>query len=72
MLKVKKYIFNFNVGGKNYGNPIVFNLNVEENEKVKEFREMFSLPKEDYSDTLLYEKLEETDFNIEEAFNSLF
>ena len=69
---LKKYIFNFNVGGKNYGNPIVFNLNVEENEKVKEFREMFSLPKEDYSDTLLYEKLEETDFNIEEAFNSLF
>ena len=68
----KNYIFNFNVNGKNYGEPITLKLNVEENEKIQQFREMFSLAKEDYSDRVLYDKLKEANFNMEEAFGNIF
>ena len=66
------YTFNFNVNGKIYGEPIVLKLNVEENEKVQEFREIFSLSKDDYSDRVLYDKLKEVNFNMEEAFSNIF
>lgn len=68
----KKIILNFNVDGRNYGKPIILQLDVEENQKVKEMRELFNLQKEDYPDQLLYEKLKKVDFDTEEAFNSLF
>ena len=68
----KKIILNFNVDGRNYGKPIILQLDVEENQKVKEMRELFNLQKEDYPDQLLYEKLKKADFDTEEAFNSLF
>ena len=68
----KNYIFNFNVNGKIYGKPITLKLNVEENEKIQQFREMFSLAKEDYSDRVLYDKLKEANFNMEEAFGNIF
>ena len=68
----KKIILNFNVDRRNYGKPIILQLDVEENKKVKEFRELFNLQKGDYTDQLLYEKLKEADFETEEAFNNLF
>ena len=68
----KKIILNFNIDGRNYGKPIILQLDVEENKKVKEFRELFNLQKGDYTDQLLYEKLKEADFETEEAFNNLF
>ena len=68
----KKIILNFNIDGRNYGKPIILQLDVEENKKVKEFRELFNLQKEDYTDQLLYEKLKEADFETEKAFNNLF
>ena len=68
----KNYTFYFNINGKFYGEPIVLKLNVEENEKVSQFRENFFLAKKDYSDRVLYDKLKEADFNMGEAFDNLF
>ena len=48
-------------------NPIVENM-----EKIKQFREVYSLRKEDYSDDNLYNILLSNNFNFQKAFASLF
>ena len=73
----------FNVEGKNYGENLTLIIKVKkktvENEeinknidKINEFRENFSLSKEEYSDEKLLGALKEKDFNFEESFSLLF
>ena len=62
---------NFNVNGKNYGNQLKLTIKVKEG-KITEFRQTFSLSKEDYSKERLSKALKEKNNTFEQAFESLF
>jgi hypothetical protein len=64
-------LLNFNVNGKNYGNQLKLTIKVKEG-KIAEFRQTFSLSKEDYSKERLSKALKEKNNNFEQAFESLF
>ena len=64
-------LLNFNVNGKNYGNQIILTIKVKEG-KITEFRNEFSLSKEDYNKERLKKVLKEKNYNFEQAFPALF
>ena len=41
-------------------------------DKIKEFRESYSLPQDEISDETIFEKLKENDFDYEKTFNAIF
>ena len=78
-----KAILLFNIDGINYGEKLGLIINIKEKEKkednvkkymdkIKEFRENFSLSEEDYSNEKILEILMENNFNFEDSFSSLF
>ena len=64
-------LLNFNVNGKNYGNQIILTVKVKEG-RISEFRQMFSLSKEDYTKEMLNKVLKEKNNKFEDAFGALF
>ena len=70
----KKCIFHVNVDGKNYGNPLVLNVNVQkgEDERVLEFRKEYCLSINDFPTDILLKALEKVNFDKAKAFGSLF
>ena len=64
-------LLNFNVNGKNYGSQIKLTVKVKEG-RISEFRQMFSLSKEDYTKERLNKVLKEKNYKFEDAFGALF
>ena len=78
-----KFFLYFHVDSKTFGEKLSFRVNIKEknkneillienSDKIKEFRDNFGLTNEEYSDELLLNALEESNFNFEEAFSKLF
>ena len=81
--KIKPGIYysyiNLNINGKNYGEPIVIKVEILENEEEKKLSNLinqmrieFQLPEKDISDEDLKNALIKNNFNITNAFLSLF
>ena len=68
----KKCIFNFNVEGKNYGKSLILNINIKEDERVKQLRKEYELSKDEYSNERLLEALKKEEWDLQKAFVSLF
>ena len=68
----KKIIFNFNVDGKNYGQPLILILNVKEGPLVEKMRKDFNLSKNDYDSKRLFEVIKKSGNDLGKAFESLF
>ena len=68
---IKKCILNFNVDGKNYGEPIILTVKINE-DLVQVLRDEFSLSKEDYPDEIILNALKSNNNDIYKAFGSLF
>ena len=71
----------FNINGVNYGNMINFEINVEKKEddnmkknikKIEEYRNIFSINKNDYSDKYLFNRLSRNNYNFEATFLQMF
>jgi hypothetical protein len=78
----KSYL-GFFVCNEEFGEEIVLTINIKEKntnkkemeenmDKVKEFRNLFDLSLEEYSDEKLFEILKQNNFNYEESFSQLF
>ena len=68
----KKCIFHFSVEGKNYGEPLILNVNIKENENVIKMRNEFGLSQKEYDSKRLLEALKKTNNDSAKAFDSLF
>ena len=68
----------FEVNGEQYGDKLLLKIEIKEKqeedikEKIKEFRELYSLSKEDFSDDKISKIIQEFNFNYEKAFSALF
>jgi len=62
---------NFNVDGHNYGNILVLTIKIKEG-KITDFRENYSLSKEDFTKGKLIESLKKNNYDEEKAFIELF
>ena len=74
----------FNVNGINFGDKLTLQINIKKKkspeeedldkyiDKINDFRDTFSLSKEDYSDDKLLEILKENNFEFEASFGALF
>ena len=78
----KSFLF-FNVEGKNFGEKLIIIIKVKKREnkdeeinkyidKINEFRESYSLSKEEFSNEYLLEVLKKNNFEHDQSFNSLF
>ena len=67
---------NFEVNGEKYGESIDFKIIIKEInkdlDKVKNFREIYSLPNDEYPDDKLLDALQKNNFNFQSTFSSLF
>ena len=81
--KIKPGIYysyiNLNINGKNYGKPIVIKIEILDNEEEKklnnlinQMRKEFQLPEKDITDEELKNALMKNNFNITNAFLSIF
>ena len=81
--KIKPGIYysyiNLNINGKNYGKPIVIKVEILDNEEEKklnnlinQMRKEFQLPEKDITDEELKNALMKNNFNITNAFLSIF
>jgi len=66
-----KCIFDFNVDGQNYGNPLVLTIKIKEG-KISEFRKIFGLATVDYKKEDLNKVLKINGYDMDKAFSSLF
>jgi len=66
-----KCIFDFNVDGQNYGNPLVLTIKIKEG-KISEFRKIFGLATVDYKKEVLNKVLKINGYDMDKAFSSLF
>ena len=64
-------IYILNIDGKNIGNPIILYV-ICKSKKVKEFREEFNLSEEEYSDEKILGVLQKNNYDMTQAFTSLF
>ena len=66
----------FEVNGEKYGEKIDFKIIIKDRnkdlDKMTEFREIFSLSKDEYPDDKLSDALQKKNFNYQNAFSSLF
>ena len=66
----------FEVNGEKYGEKIDFKIIIKDRnkdlDKINEFREIFSLSKDEYPDDKLSDALQKKNFNYQNAFSSLF
>ena len=67
----KTIILHFNVDGKNYGEPIILKININEN-IVDKFRTEYNLSKEDYSDEMILNCLKRNKNDFNSTFSSFF
>ena len=67
---------NFEVNGEKYGERIDFKIIIKEKnkdlDKVKNFREIYNLPNDEYPDDKLLDALQKNNFNFQSTFSSLF
>ena len=68
--KEYKVYYDFNVNGKNYGDKLCLSINIENT--VDKFRQKYGLAKEKYSDDKILLKLQENNYNFENAFFGLY
>ena len=64
----KQSIFHFNVDGKNYGNPLILKVIMEEDENVVKMRTEFELSTEEYDSEKLFNALKKNNNDINKAF----
>ena len=69
---IKYCIFHFTVDDKKYGNPLVITVNIKEDKRVEEFRNMFQLKQEEFDSKDLLDTLTKNNFDYNLAFQSLF
>ena len=69
---LKKCIFHFSIDGQLYGDPLILNINVEEDERVTNLRNEYLLSQEEYDSEKLWKALQKTNFDMNKAFESLF
>ena len=68
----------FEVNGEQYGDKLLLKIEIKEKqegdikEKIKEFREQYSLSKEDFSDNQISEIIQKYNFDYSKAFSALF
>jgi hypothetical protein len=68
----------FEVNGEQYGDKLLLKIEIKEkqegdiNEKIKEFRELYSLSKEDFSDNQISKIIQEFNYDFNKAFSALF
>jgi hypothetical protein len=78
----KSYVW-FYAEGETVGEKLTITINIKEDnaikneidkcmDKIKDFRESFSLPQDEISDETIIEKLKENDFDYEKTFNAIF
>ena len=68
----KQCIYHFNVEGKNYGNPLILKVIMEEDENVIKMRTEFELSTEEYDSEKLFNALKKNNNDINKAFSSLY
>ena len=68
----KKCIFHFNVNGKNYGEPLILNVNIKEDENVIKLRNEYKLSEKEYDSKRLLDALKKNNNDLSKAFDSLF
>ena len=67
----KKIILHFNVDGQNYGEPIILEININE-DIVDKFRKEYNLSKEEYSDERILKALKKYKNDFNNAFSSFY
>ena len=78
----KSYL-GFCIDDDEFGDELVLTINIKEKntnkkemeenmDKIKEFRDMFDLKEEEFSDEKLFEILKQNNFDYEESFSLLF
>ena len=67
----KRCILHFNVCDKNYGNPIILNVNIKES-KAEQFRKEYQLEKSEFPDEKIIPLLKKYNNDFSRAFGSLY
>ena len=68
----------FEVNGEQYGDKLLLKIEIKEKqevdikEKIKEFREIYSLSQEDFSDNQISQIIQKYNFKYDQAFSALF